>query len=176
MTVNTVQNQELKSNLLPILERYRGKRGAVIGVLQEAQRAFGYLPREVLIFIANELSVPLAEIYSVASFYSQFSTVPVGRHRLEVCTGTACYVKGSHQLLEKLREKLALEPGQVSENGRFSLSTTRCVGACSAAPVLKIGEELYGEFTVEKIDRLLEQLSRQDDPGYIRQGSPESTR
>lgn len=164
MAVKTVQDQELQSKLLPIIERYRGKRGAVIPVLQETQEVFGYLPREVLIFIANELSVPLAEVYSVVSFYSQFTTVPVGRHRLEICTGTACYVKGSQKLLEQLKEKLHLEPGKISRDGRFSLATTRCVGACSAAPVLKIGEDLHGQFTVEKIDQLLDKLTRQDSP------------
>ncbi len=165
MAVKTTQEKDIRSTLQPIIERYRGKRGAAIPVLQEAQEAFGHLPRAVLIFIANELSIPLAEIYSVVSFYAQFTTVPVGRHRLEICTGTACYVKGAQKLLEQLEEKLHLEPGQVSADGRFSLGTTRCVGACSAAPVLKIGEELYGEFTAEKMDRLLDQLDRQNAPG-----------
>ncbi len=154
----------MKTNLLPVLERYRGKRGALIPLLQETQDILGFLPREALICIANELSIPLAEIYSVVSFYSQFTTVPVGRNRLEICTGTACYVKGSQRLLEELKDRLDLEPGRVSADGRFSLATTRCVGACSAAPVLKIGEELYGEFTLEKIDPLLDELSRQGGP------------
>ena len=142
MTVKTVQGREIRSTLLPIIERHRGNRGAVIPVLQQAQEAFGYLPRAVLIFIANELSVPLSEIYSVVSFYSQFTTLPAGRHRLEICTGTACYVKGAQGLLEHLEDRLHLEPGKVSADGRFSLATTRCVGACSTAPVLKIGERL----------------------------------
>lgn len=162
-TETSILEGELQARLQPIVERYRGKRGAVIPVLQEIQGVLGYLPRKALIFVATELSIPLAEIYSVVSFYSQFSTVPVGRHRLEVCTGTACYVKGSHQLLEELREKLNLEPGQVSPDGRLSLATTRCVGACSMAPVLKIGEELYGEFTVDKIEQLLGRLARREE-------------
>jgi len=161
VAVKSVRDQELQDILLPVVDKFRGQRGAVIPVLQKAQEAFGYLPREVLIFIANELSVPLAEVYSVVSFYSLFTTVPVGRHRLEVCTGTACYVKGSQKLLEQLKEKLHLEPGKVSKDGRFSLATTRCVGACSAAPVLKIGEELHGQFTVEQIEPLLNKLKQQ---------------
>ena len=162
MAVKNVLNRELQAKLLTIVDNYKGQREAVIPVLQQAQEVLGYLPREALIFIANELSVPLAEVYSVVSFYSLFTTVPLGRHRLEICTGTACYVKGSQKLLEQLKSKINLEPGKVSKDGRFSLTTTRCVGACSAAPVLKIGEELYGQFTVEQIEPLLNKLKQQD--------------
>jgi NADH:ubiquinone oxidoreductase subunit E len=95
----------------------------------------------------------------VVSFYSLFSTVPVGVHRLEVCMGTACYVSGAEQLLKELHKKLGVGPGKVTEDGMLSVVTTRCVGACSAAPVIKVGEELYGGMTLERLDSLLEELT-----------------
>lgn len=160
MPVQAITEEEQYKKLTLALEKYKGKPGVLIQALQEAQEIFGYLPRKVMIHVANELTIPLAEVYSVVSFYSLFSTVPVGKHRLEVCMGTACYVRGAQELLERLREKLKLEPGKVSEDGLFSLASTRCVGACSAAPVLKVGEDLHGGFTVEGLDELLEELKR----------------
>lgn len=165
MPVQVGPEEKQYRRLSRALEKYRGQPGVLIQALQEAQEIFGHLPRRVMIHVANELAVPFAEVYSVVSFYSFFSTVPMGRHRLEVCLGTACYVKGALDLLEKLREKLELEPGKVSEDGLFSLATTRCVGACSAAPVLKIGEELHGGFDPEGIDALLKELKRDDTAG-----------
>ncbi len=160
MPVQVSSEKKQYRKLTRALEKYKGRPGVLIQALQEAQEIFGYLPRQVLIHVANELTIPLAEVYSVVSFYSLFSTVPMGRYRLEVCLGTACYVKGAQDLLQKLRYKLKLQPGQISEDGLFSLATTRCVGACSAAPVLKAGEELHGGFTPEGIDALLEELKQ----------------
>ncbi len=158
------------------LKKYRGKRGVLIQALQEAQEICGYLPRRVMIHVAGELGIPFAEVYSVVSFYSLFSTVPMGRHRLEVCLGTACYVKGALDLLEKLREKLKLEPGRVSPDGLFSLATTRCVGACSAAPVLKVGAELHGGFTPEGIEALLNELKEAGSAGpATREQTPQTS-
>ena len=150
--------KELYDQLTLALEKYKGKPGVLIAALQEAQQIFGYLPRKVMIHVANELTIPLAEVYSVVSFYSLFSTVPVGLHRIEVCMGTACYVKGAEKLLQVLHKKLGVGPGKVTADGRLSAATTRCVGACSAAPVIKIGEELHGGMTPERLETLLEEL------------------
>lgn len=138
------------------LQKYKGRGGVLIKALQEAQEIYGHLPRDLLVHIAYELDVPLSEIYSVVSFYSFFKTELLGRCHLSVCSGTACYVKGMSELLDYLEENLSLKPGGVTEDGRFSLSTVNCVGACSAAPVIKIGDELYGEMDPERLKQLLE--------------------
>ncbi len=160
MAVRPAKEKELYGQLTLALEKYKGKPGVLIAALQEAQQVFGYLPRKVMIHVANELTIPLAEVYSVVSFYSLFSTVPVGVHRLEVCMGTACYVRGAEQLLKELQKKTGAEPGKVTADGLFSVATTRCVGACSAAPVIKIGEELHGGATPGQLDALLEELKK----------------
>ena len=137
-----------------VLQKYKGRGGVLIKALQEAQEMYGHLPRELLIHIAYELDVPLSEVYSVVSFYSLFKTNASGRCHLEICSGTACYVKGMKELLEYLEEDLSLKPGGVTANEKYSLSTANCMGACSSAPVLKIGEELYGEMAPERLQQL----------------------
>ena len=160
MSLKAAAERELYERLTQALEKYKGKRGVLIAALQEAQQIFGYLPRKVMIHVANELTIPLSEVYSVVSFYSLFSTMPTGRIRLEVCMGTACYVKGAEELLKGLKEELGVEPGEVTKDGLFSIATTRCVGACSAAPVLKVGEELHGKMARDRIGPLLEELKQ----------------
>lgn len=163
MTVKTRNEVGLYKQLTIALEKYKGRPGVLIAALQEAQQIFGYLPRKVMIHVANELTIPLAEVYSVVSFYSLFSTVPVGVHKLEVCMGTACYVRGAEQLLKTLKKKTGVEEGKVSEDGLFSISSTRCVGACGAAPVIKVGEELHGGITSDRLDSLLEELKEKSE-------------
>lgn len=158
MAVKPAREKELYDQLTLALEKYKGKPGVLIAALQEAQQIFGYLPRKVMIHVANELTIPLAEVYSVVSFYSLFSTVPVGLHRIEVCMGTACYVRGAEALLNNLQQKLGIKSGEVSEDGRFSIATTRCVGACGAAPVIKVGEDLRGGATPQSLDSFVEEL------------------
>ena len=158
MAVKHAQEKELYDRLSATLEKYKGKPGVLIAALQEAQDIFGYLPRKVMFHVANELTIPLAEVYSVVSFYSLFSTVPSGRHRIEVCMGTACYVKGAENLLRELQDRCGAGPGKFSSDGLFSIATTRCVGACSAAPVIKTGDELHGEMSPDRLPQLLEEL------------------
>jgi NADH:ubiquinone oxidoreductase subunit E len=157
----TVDEKEKYLKLDRVLQKYKGRGGVLIKALQEAQEIFGHLPRQVLIHIAYELDVPLSEVYSVVSFYSLFKTKATGRCHLEICSGTACYVKGMHELLEYVEKELSLRPGGVTEDGRFGLSTPNCVGACSAAPVVKIGDELYGEMTPERLKQLLEEYDHE---------------
>lgn len=157
MEKTLIEAKEKYQELDSVLEKYKGRGGVLIKALQEAQEIYGYLPREILIHIASELDVPLSEVYSVVSFYSLFKTKVPGRCHLEICTGTACYVKGMKDLLEYLEEDLSLQPGKVSEDGKFSISTANCVGSCSTAPVVKIGDELYGEMTVKSLKKLLEE-------------------
>ena len=146
-----------------VLQKYKGRQGVLIKALQEAQSIFGYLPRKVQIHIARQLDVPLSEVYSVVSFYSLFSTEPVGSRHLEICTGTACYIKGAKQLLKKLEDDLSLTPGKVTKDKKYSLAETRCVGICSAAPVIKMGKESYGHVSPKKLASILEEQNDLQD-------------
>ena len=120
------------------------KPGAAMSALQYAQEIYGYLPIEVQRMVAEGVGRPLEEIYGISTFYAQFSLTPKGRHHIAVCLGTACYVKGSGKILEKLEEKLGIKNGDCTEDGEFSLEASRCIGACGLAPVFTINEDVYG--------------------------------
>jgi NADH:ubiquinone oxidoreductase subunit E len=134
------QEQQLKTWLAE-----NGKKpGAAMSALQYAQEIYGYLPIEVQRMVAEGVDRPLEEIYGISTFYAQFSLTPKGRHHIAVCLGTACYVKGSGKILEKLEEKLGIKNGDCTEDGEFSLAASRCIGACGLAPVFTINEDVYG--------------------------------
>jgi NADH-quinone oxidoreductase subunit E/NADP-reducing hydrogenase subunit HndA len=141
--------------LQEVIEEYKTKKGALIPVLQKAQEIFGYLPIEVQKFIAEGMNVSLQEVYGVATFYAQFSLTPKGEHKIGLCMGTACYVKGAKAILEKIKEELGIEVGQTSEDRKFTLEATRCLGACGLAPVMMIDEEVYGRLTPDSIPEIL---------------------
>ena len=124
-------------------------------VLQQAQDIYGYLPVEVQKEIAAGLDVPYSEVFGVVTFYSQFLLNPKGAHPVAVCLGTACYVKGSGKLMEKLEELLKIKPGEISNDLQFSLDATRCIGACGLAPVLTIGEDVYGRLEPNQLEGIL---------------------
>lgn len=147
---------EKHRQLEEILKEYKGVPGGLIPVLHQTQLLFGYLPHDVLVRIAEELDLPLSEIYGVCSFYSFFSLKPRGKYTVNVCMGTACYVKGAPALLEKIKETLQIEDGETTKDGLFTLDTTRCVGACGLAPVLTIGDDVYGRLTPEKVPEILD--------------------
>ena len=147
---------EQHQKLLDVIERLKGQKGAVMPALQEAQDIYGYLPIEVQTIIAEDLGVSLSEVYGVVTFYSQFSLNPKGEHRISICLGTACYVKGADKILEALEEKLGIKVGGCTPDGLFSLDACRCVGACGLAPVMMIDEDVYGRMTVDIIDDILD--------------------
>ncbi|MCK4257989.1 MAG: NADH-quinone oxidoreductase subunit NuoE [Halanaerobiales bacterium] len=138
-----------------IIREYKDKEGTLITILHQAQKIFGYLPREVQIYIAEHLGIPFPEVYGVVSFYSLFSMEPRGKYTIEVCMGTACYVKGIQQILDVLKEELNIDPGETTEDGMFTIETTRCLGACSLAPVMAIGKDMHGHLTPEKVREIL---------------------
>lgn len=147
--------------LKEIIEKYKDTRGALIPVLHEAQEVYGYLPENVLKKVSDGLNVPLAEIYGVVTFYTQFSLNPKGRFKINVCLGTACYVKGSGEILEKFKDRLGINVGQCTEDGKFSLDACRCIGACGLAPVIMINEDVHGRLTADDVDSILEQYKNQ---------------
>ena len=124
-------------------------------IMQKAQDIYGYLPYEVQKIISDDMGVPMEKIYGVATFYSMFNLEPKGKYQISVCLGTACYVKGSGLILEKLKEKLGIDNGQCTPDGKFSLYACRCVGACGLAPVMMINGEVYGKVNVNDIDMIL---------------------
>lgn len=137
------------------LRQQKNMRGIELPALQKAQEIYGYLPIEVQRIIADELNVPLEDLYGIATFYAQFSLCPKGDHKISVCLGTACYVKGSGKLFEELQAKLGIGAGECTPDGRFSLDACRCVGACGLAPVLMINDDVYGRLTPEELDGIL---------------------
>ena len=145
------QDQKLEE----VLQELRGTQGAVMPALQKAQEIYGYLPIEVQQRVAAGLNVPLEEVYGVSTFYSQFTLNPKGQYKVSVCLGTACYVKGSQKVLDKLCSELGVEVGQTSKDGRFTVQATRCLGACGLAPVMMINDEVYGRLTPEDIPDIL---------------------
>ena len=133
------------------IEENKEKEGALMPVLQKAQGKFGYLPVEVLKMISKGLGIPLAEVYGVVTFYSQFSLVPKGEFQVGVCLGTACYVRGAQDLLNEVIKELGIKSGETSTDMKFSLTATRCIGACGLAPVLSVNDNVYGRLTPEDV-------------------------
>lgn len=142
-----------------ILERFKGTKGALIPVLQEAQNAYGFLPKDVLARIAATLEIPISQVYGVVTFYSQFHLKPRGRNIIRVCQGTACHVRGAKAVLKALEDELKLSPGQTSADERFTLETVACLGACGLAPVMMVNDDTHGRLTPENVCKLLERYT-----------------
>lgn len=152
---NRLLSEDNKIRLKRIIDMYINEKGALMNILHEVQDMFGYIPYEIQKFIAENLNIPLSEIYGVVTFYSRFFLNPVGKYKINVCLGTACYVKGSDKILEKIEEKLNIKAGETTKDGMYSIDATRCIGACGLAPVITINEDVYGKLTPEDIDDIL---------------------
>jgi len=138
-----------------VIDKYRMTDGPLIEVLHKAQGIFGYIPPEIERFVAEELEIPLSTVHGVVTFYNFFRTQPQGKHVINVCLGTACHVKGASRVVEILREELGIGLGETTEDGLFTLTSVRCVGACGLAPVMMIDDEVYGRLDREKIKKVL---------------------
>ena len=149
------------STIEEILDVYHGESGNIINVLQEIQKTYGYLPRHVLTYVSNKLRIPLSEIYSVATFYTQFSFEEKGENVITCCDGTACHVKGAPLLIEYLENELGIKDGQTTEDKLFSLETVACLGCCALAPVIIVNDKLYGHVELKKVNRLIEKIRKQ---------------
>ena len=147
--------KEQEEALLAVIRGMKDEKGALMPILQKAQEIYGYLPIEVQKIISDETGIPLEKIYGVVTFYSQFTLSPKGRYQISVCLGTACYVKGSGDIYNKLMEKLGIVGGECTLDGKFSLDACRCIGACGLAPVMTINDEVYGRLKVDDIDDIL---------------------
>ncbi|MDI9496809.1 MAG: NAD(P)H-dependent oxidoreductase subunit E [Bacillota bacterium] len=156
-----MQNEFFKSKksefaeLKAYIDSVKNSQGVTMQILQKAQGIFGYLPLEVQQFISDETNIPLADIYGVVTFYTQFSTEEKGKHKIGVCLGTACYVRGSQEILDKLSEELKVSVGKTTEDKLFTLEATRCLGCCGLAPVMVIDDDVYGKLEAKKIPDIL---------------------
>jgi len=156
----SVQEEQLTS----VINEFKGQKGALMPILQKAQSIYGYLPEEVQMKIAEGMGISLSEVYGVVTFYAQFTLNPKGLHQINVCLGTACYVKGSSKILERFEQKLGIKVGEMTPDGKFSLDATRCIGACGLAPVcvIKTGEEedVHGRMVESDVDKILAQYAK----------------
>lgn len=151
---NGTKEQEAK--LYEVINAWKGKDGPLMPVLQGAQAIYGYLPIEVQKVISEELDVSLEHIYGVITFYSQFNLMPKGEYQISVCLGTACYVKGSGDVLNKLKEIFKIDCKECTPDGKYSLDATRCIGACGLAPVMTVNDDVYGRITVSEVAGIVE--------------------
>lgn len=142
-----------------ILKDYKQDKQNLITILNDVQEKYGYIPKQAQLAISEYLSIPMAEIYGVITFYSRFTLAPKGKYNLSICLGTACYVKGSQKLLDRAKERLKIEPGEVTPDGKFSIDDVRCVGACGLAPVFMINDEVYGNATVKELDAAIDKYA-----------------
>ena len=155
-------DEKVRKETKEILSKFKKSKDYLIMILEEVQSKFGYIPQVSQMEISEYLDIPVAEIYGVVTFYSRFTTKPKGKYNVSVCLGTACFVKGSKAILERAKQKLGLEEGETSKDGKFSLDSTRCVGACGLAPVFTINNEVYGKATVKKLDEVIDEYMKKD--------------
>ena len=151
--------KEQEAELRKVMEAHKDQKGALMPVLQQAQDIYGYLPVEVQTIISDTMDIPMEKIYGVATFYSQFTLNPKGKNSISVCLGTACYVKGSGDIYNKLMDILGIAGGECTADGKFSLDACRCIGACGLAPVLTVNDEVFGRLTVDDVDDIVKKYA-----------------
>ena len=146
---------EQEAQLKQVIDENKSDKSNLMVVMQKAQDIYGYLPIEVQNMIAEGMDVPMEKVYGVATFYAQFSLSPKGKYNISVCLGTACYVKGSGDIFDRLSERLGIGADECTADGKFSLTACRCIGACGLAPVLTVNDDVYGRLTVDDVDDIL---------------------
>ena len=151
-----VLTEDCKAKIKELIELNENSRDSLMSILHETQEILGYIPYEAQKYIAENTGIPLSEIYGVVTFYSRFTLEPVGKYKVGVCMGTACYVKGSDKVLEQVEKCLGIKAGQTSEDGLYSIDATRCIGACGLAPVITVNEDVYGKLVPEDVPGILE--------------------
>jgi len=155
--------KETLAKLDEILDRYKGQTGVEIPILQDINIEFSYLPKQALIYVAERLDTSVSRLYEIGTFFNAFSLEPRGKYTISVCLGTACHVQGAGRILERLEGELNIKEGETTEDLNFSLETVRCLGCCGLAPVVTIGEDLYGKVTQAKISRILKKYKKSED-------------
>ena len=146
-----------------LCKKYQPIKDNLIQMLNEVQEHYGYIPERAQKQLSEFLKIPMAEIYGVVTFYSRFTLKPKGKYNIAVCLGTACYVKGSQKIMDRLKDRLKIEPGETTKDGMFSIEETRCVGACGLAPVFTVNGEVHGKATVKMLDEVLDNLEKNNN-------------
>jgi NADH-quinone oxidoreductase subunit E len=181
MRIHRITNDELSNDSLtatksteevidlsliePLIQKYKSKQGNLIPLLQGVQSIFGYLPQESFLKLNKEVGLELAAMYGVATFYSQFRLNPVGKHIIKVCHGTACHVQNASKITEALMDSLKIKDGETTDDNMFTLESVACLGCCSLAPVLMIGDETYGKLDGKKAVRVIKDIKLQEAKG-----------
>lgn len=155
MALTKEQTAEKTEELKAFIAEHKDMPGPLMPIMQHAQESFGYLSLETMIIIAEALDIPVTEVYGVATFYAQFSLTPKGDNIISVCQGTACYVKGGAQVLARVEKELGITSNETTEDGKFTIQDTRCLGCCGLAPVMTINEDVYGKLTADMIPAIL---------------------
>lgn len=159
---NKNENKELNE----ILNKHEKDKSNLIQILNQVQEKFGYVSEESQKAISEYLNIPMAEVYGVITFYSRFTLKPKGKYNIAVCLGTACFVKGSEKVLDKVKDILKIDVGQTTEDGLFSIEATRCVGACGLAPVFTVNDEVYGKATPEMVESVISRIRSEEALSY----------
>jgi NADH-quinone oxidoreductase subunit E/NADP-reducing hydrogenase subunit HndA len=146
--------------LKDVCKSFNNDKGELINVLHKAQGIFGYLPAEVQEIIAKELKISVAQVYGVVSFYSFFTMTPKGEHPISICLGTACYVRGAEKIIEEFKRVLNISVGETTPDGKFSLACLRCVGACGLAPVVLVGDKVYGRLSADSVKEIVSEYTK----------------
>lgn len=154
----TVEEKVDLSMLDPLIEKYKGKKGNLIPLLQGTQDIYGYIPREAFEKLSRETGIEPSDMYGVATFYAQFRLNPVGKHIVKVCHGTACHVQNANDITDALKEALKVKDGETTEDGMFTLESVACLGCCSLAPVMMIGDETYGKLTGTQAVKIIKNI------------------
>lgn len=155
MSIHTKVEIEFSDSLLSFIDEWRDRQGNLIMILHKVQEEIGYIPRKAAMKVAELLEVPLAKIYGVVTFYHFFKLEKPGKNQIQVCMGTACYLKGGEDLIQELEDILGIGLNQVTDDGRFSIEAVRCVGCCGLAPVIVIGEKVYGKVTKKELPGII---------------------
>ena len=155
-------DKRVREETKKILTKYEKDKSNLIQILNEVQEHFGYVPQKAQMEISEYLSMEMAEIYGVITFYSRFTLKPKGKYNISVCLGTACFVKGSEKLLDTAKEALKIKEGETTPDGKFSIDATRCIGACGLAPVFTVNEEVYGKATPEMMKKVIEEYKNKE--------------
>ena len=145
----------MDATLDQIIDSRKSRPGTILSILEAVQETYGYLPKEIVEYVSKELSVPLSQLFSLATFYSAFTLKPRGKHTVHVCLGTACHVRGAPKIVDEISRVLTIEPGDTTEDRSFTLETVRCVGCCSLAPVIRVDKDTYGYNTMDKVAKIL---------------------
>ncbi|CAH2213783.1 NADH-quinone oxidoreductase subunit NuoE [Tepidibacter aestuarii] len=140
-----------------VIKNHKDIKGCLIPVLHEMQKIYSYLPEEILQIVSEELDIPMSEVYAVATFYTQFNLEPKGEHIIKVCLGTACYVKGAQDILDRLCSVLEVEVGKTTKDGKFTVEAARCLGGCGLAPILMVDDKVYGRLIPDDVIRIIEE-------------------